>query len=346
MAKFSLGPDEHLIGEGWMAYRHRPFLGSYRWRNESTRVHVTDRRVVCRHWMGLVYMDEPLSNIRGFQMSYLKGIHIPCLRLYCRGEESYLFADFRVQKLRRWLLEAGVQEYPAIKRKKYPFLYGCLRRALYILLAFWLVLGAFPTGWIYDLGAGTGTEQGQRPNGAVRTVTGQGELEALRDGEVPATARGDTFMRCPLMFFRWAEEAGGSSNAYYTLQYPFQLWQTTLVNFGLKAQYSSCYLLELEDSSWLCVRLDDYRMLGNLLGGEVRLPAGRVRRATKTEGRMLSNMADYYPYYSIETAYVLDTYPDGRVFALDAYLRIALAAGSIWLLRRAEKKFILPKLAK
>ena len=32
-----------------------------------------------------------------------------------------------------------------------------------IAFGFWLMMGA-PTGWIYDLGVGTGTEQGQMPD--------------------------------------------------------------------------------------------------------------------------------------------------------------------------------------
>lgn len=342
--RFQPEPGERIIGEGWMAFRHQPFGHSSRWRGESTRVHVTDRRVVCDHWANLIFMDEPLSNIRDFQMSRLKGIPIPCLRIFCREGGSYLFVDFRVGKLRRWLLGAGVREHRLERPKKLPFWYSCLRRALYVLFVLWVALGAFPTGWLYDLGAGTGTEQGQRPGKGVHTVAGREELEGLCAGEVPATARGDRFMRCPLMYFRWAEGAGGSSVAYAALRYPTPLWQDTLFHFGARGQYNYYHLLELEDGSWLCVYFDDYRMLGNLLGGQVRLPAGRVRKAGKTEREMLGRLADHYPGRQIETGYVLDTYPYGRAFAVDAYLRLALAGGGVWLIRRAERKFIIPRL--
>ena len=41
MAKFKLQPGEKLIGEGWMAFRHKQGLG---YQQESTKVHVTDQR--------------------------------------------------------------------------------------------------------------------------------------------------------------------------------------------------------------------------------------------------------------------------------------------------------------
>ena len=40
-----------------------------------------------------------------------------------------------------------------------------------------LVVLALPTGWLYDLWAGTGTEQGQQPGGGVQQLQGQEEIE-------------------------------------------------------------------------------------------------------------------------------------------------------------------------
>ena len=43
-------------------------------------------------------------------------------------------------------------------------------------LAFLVVL-ALPTGWLYDLWAGTGTEQGQRPGDGVELLERQEDVE-------------------------------------------------------------------------------------------------------------------------------------------------------------------------
>ena len=46
-----------------------------------------------------------------------------------------------------------------------------------ILYFIWMVMGGFPTGWLYDLTVGTGTEQGQWPDESVAVVESREEIE-------------------------------------------------------------------------------------------------------------------------------------------------------------------------
>ena len=41
------------------------------------------------------------------------------------------------------------------------------------------VMAALPTGWLYDLWAGTGTEQGQEPDAGVELIRRQEDIEAF-----------------------------------------------------------------------------------------------------------------------------------------------------------------------
>lgn len=106
MAKFKLQPGEKLIGEGWMAFRHKQGLG---YQQESTKVHVTDQRVYCDHMMGLEFMNVPVSELKGFQMGKVM-LLVPLVTIYDKNNVSYLFADFRAKKLAGWLRAAGVLE--------------------------------------------------------------------------------------------------------------------------------------------------------------------------------------------------------------------------------------------
>ena len=58
-------------------------------------------------------------------------------------------------------------------------------------LTLWLVLGV-PTGWLYDLGVGTGTDQGQMPDQSVQTVHTQDEVEDFFFQKTPATVSRNT----------------------------------------------------------------------------------------------------------------------------------------------------------
>ena len=65
-----------------------------------------------------------------------------------------------------------------------------------------LVVLALPTGWLYDLWAGTGTEQGQQPGGDVQQLQRQEEIETCFLGSTPATVDGGELAACPLARLR------------------------------------------------------------------------------------------------------------------------------------------------
>ena len=71
------------------------------------------------------------------------------------------------------------------------------------------MMGA-PTGWIYDLGVGTGTEQGQMPDQSVSVVHTQDDVEDFFFQTTPATVPKEGLIRCPLLRLRDSEYAGGT----------------------------------------------------------------------------------------------------------------------------------------
>lgn len=96
-----------------------------------------------------------------------------------------------------------IQSYPIMERKekhsmehkKYSQL-SILKIVCGVAFAFWLMMGA-PTGWIYDLGVGTGTEQGQMPDQSVSVVHTQDDVEDFFFQTIPATVPKDSLIRCP-----------------------------------------------------------------------------------------------------------------------------------------------------
>ena len=77
-----------------------------------------------------------------------------------------------------------------------------LRNILAIIIVVWIVLGAFSTGWLHDLGAGTGTKQGQMPDASVQIVHTQEEVEDFFFQNTPATVSKNDLIQCPLMRLR------------------------------------------------------------------------------------------------------------------------------------------------
>lgn len=63
-----------------------------------------------------------------------------------------------------------------------------LKIACGIVFGFWLMMAA-PTGWIYDLWVGTGTEQGQMPNQSVSVLSTQEDVEDFFFQTTPATVQ-------------------------------------------------------------------------------------------------------------------------------------------------------------
>lgn len=203
-----------------------------------------------------------------------------------------------------------------------------LRNIVCAALALWMMLAA-PTGWLYDLWAGTGTEQGQRPGEGVQQLQHQEDVEAFFWAGTPATITGGELVACPLARLRDAEQEGthyhrsyGAKRAAYVSEYifanyPLSPWQRTLQGL-VGGFYNRYYLTELEDGSWLCVYFDDYLTLTG--GGEY--PTGYIRYTTTEERRVLNQMqADY----DLDTVYVLDMYRHGKAnWMVDLGLRLAV----------------------
>ena len=59
-----------------------------------------------------------------------------------------------------------------------------------------LVLLAAPTGWLYDLRAGEGTGQGQRPSADVQRLQRQEDIETFFLSSTPATVNGGELAAC------------------------------------------------------------------------------------------------------------------------------------------------------
>ena len=100
-----------------------------------------------------------------------------------------------------------------------------------------LVVLAVPTGWLYDLWAGTGTEQGQWPSEDVQWLQRQEDVETFFLRKTPATVSGGELVPCPLARLRDLEEEGthyyhrgSATRSIYTSEYsasdyPVPTWQ-------------------------------------------------------------------------------------------------------------------------
>ena len=191
-----------------------------------------------------------------------------------------------------------------------------------------LVLLAAPTGWLYDLWAGTGTEQGQWPSEDVRRLQRQEEIETFFLSSTSATISDGELMACPLARLRDVSQEGEHHRShrkssvyiseYIFADYPLSLWERMLQGFIGGGSYNRYYLMELGDNSWLCVYFDDYLALT----GTDAYPAGYIRYTTTEERRMLKQMAEDY---DVDPVYVLDMYRHGKVnWMVDIGLRLAV----------------------
>ena len=229
-------------------------------------------------------------------------------------------------------------------------LHTIIRNILCAALAFLVVL-ALPTGWLYDLWAGTGTEQGQQPGGGVQRLQGQEEIEICFLGSTPVTVVGGELVPCPLARLRDVGQEGthyhhngGTKRSVYvseyiTADYPLPAWEYALQRVAAGGFYNRYYLMELGDNSWLCVYFDDYLALT----GTDTYPTGYVLYTTTEERRMLNQMAEDY---DVDPVYVLDMYRHGKVnWMLDVLLRLAVcvaAAVIVWGIKKAVSKCRLP----
>ena len=213
-----------------------------------------------------------------------------------------------------------------------------------------LVLLAAPTGWLYDLRAGEGTGQGQRPGPDVQRLRRQEDIETCFLSSTPATVDGGELAACPLARLRDVGQAGVhthhnsgvkrsvSVSEYIYADYPLPPLQRFVQGFA-GGYYNRYYLAELADGSWLCVYLDDYLAWT----GADTFPTGYVRYTTTEERQMLNRMAGDY---EVDPVYVLDMYQHGKVnWMLDVLLRLAVcvaAAVIVWGIKKAVSKCRLP----
>ena len=77
------------------------------------------------------------------------------------------------------------------------------------------VMVALPTGWLYDLWAGTGTEQGQRPGEGVEQLRRQEDVERFFLSRTPATVPGGELEACPLARLRDVGQEGVHTRSRY-----------------------------------------------------------------------------------------------------------------------------------
>ena len=206
-------------------------------------------------------------------------------------------------------------------------------------LTLWLVLGV-PTGWLYDLGVGTGTDQGQMPDQSVSVVHTQDDVEDFFFQTTPATVPKENLIRCPLLRLRDSEYAGEHTHLngqtkrtvviseYIPVAYPTGPIRSFLLGFLASGHYNGYYLAPLEDGSYVCVYFDDYLMLRS----DDELPTGYIRYTTTEEKTMLHQMAEDY---EVDPVYVLDMYRHGKVsWMLDFAIRagvgiLLLVVGSV-----------------
>lgn len=221
----------------------------------------------------------------------------------------------------------------------------------------WVILGLFilvatPTGWLYDLWAGEGTGQGQRPTKEVRQIDGQEDAEDFFLSQAPATITGGELVACPLARLRdvkqegmhYYRRRGGGRRATYVSEYrsadyPLPVRERLFQDIVGGCFYNRYYLKELTDGSWLCVYFDDYLALT----GAENYPVGYVRYTTTEERRMLDVMAEDY---DLDSVYVLDMYRHGKAgWMADVIVRLVImvvvvfvvvSVGDMWKKRRGK----------
>lgn len=239
------------------------------------------------------------------------------------------------------------------QRKKFSFR-SIITTILGVLFLLWMVMGAFPTGWLYDLGVGTGTAQGQRPNSDVQVIKKQDDVKVFLSETIPATVVGEQIVPCPLMRLRDTGEAGEHKSwnrisrtkrsvvvtEYRKLSYPISFVQRLIMLLVTSSSYNQYYLVQLEDGSYICAFFDDYHMLKKMMQQKLELPTGYVRYSTGQEQQMLLSMAEDY---EVNPSYVLDMYRDGKgPWILDKGLRLVLALllgwAAVTIVEQIEKK--------
>ena len=346
MASLQLNTNEEMI-DRWLVMYWEPD-GLFNYSNWDGHIYVTNQRVFFDPLIfGLFTLELPLSELTRFWTS--KIFCVPAVTIQNKDGETFQFSGFKTKKLVERLEQLGIPRLTQEKgrkrkgqdmsrKKKTPML-SRIMNVVGVVFILWMVMGGVPTGWLYDLGVETGTEQGQKPGPGVQTIESREEAREFffEENPVPATIEGTVFVRCPLMRLRDTDAKGTYQNwnsisrtkrsfrinEYQKLDYPINPVQTVLRFLLSGASYNSYYLVQLEDGSYLCVFFDDYLMLQKVLGGEVELPVGYVRGSTRSEYPMLYEMAKDY---DVDPTLVLDMYRDGKgPWLLDKGLRLLFA---------------------
>lgn len=345
MSELQINAGEILIDSGMVVYWEP--RGLFNYSTWDGYIYITDQRVIFQPIVsGIFTLEFPVSELIEFWTS--KHFFIPAVTICNKNAETFRFSGFKTKKLVDWLEQQGVPKSGKRKAKKRgtntsgkkgSAVLSKLGNAAGVLFILWMVMGGIPTGWLYDLGVGAGTEQGQKPGPGVQTIESKEEAREFfyEEDPVPATVAGTVFVRCPLMRLRDTSAEGDYQNwnsisrtrhnfridGYQELDYPITPVQKVLTFLLAGASYNSYYLVQLDDGSYLCVFFDDYLMLQKVLGGEVELPVGYVRGSTRTEYVMLYEMAKDY---DVDFTLVLDMYRDGKGFwLLDKGLRLMFA---------------------
>ena len=214
-----------------------------------------------------------------------------------------------------------------MERKKYSP-QSILKIALGIVFGAWLMMCA-PTGWIYDLWAGTGTGQGQTPDPSVSVVHTQSDVEDAYFQDTLVTTTKEGLIEAPLLRLRDTDEAGEHTHRtsggkrtifigeYIPVAYPTGPVRNFLLHTLASGYYNRYYLAPLEDGTYVCVYFDDYLMLHP----SDELPTGYIRDTTTEEKTMLRQIAEDY---EVDPVYVLDMYRHGKV---NQILDLAIRAG-------------------
>lgn len=218
-----------------------------------------------------------------------------------------------------------------------------LQNVIYIVLSLLVLLSA-PTGWLYDLWAGEGAEQGQQPGKDVQQLRQQEDIETCFLSNTPAAVNGGDLAACPLACLRDTGQAGVhthnnsgvkrsvSVSGYIYADYPLPPLQRFVQGF-VGGYYNRYYLAELEDDSWLCMYFDDHLALT----GADDHPTGYVRYTTTEERRMLDQMAEDY---DVDPVYVLDMYRYGKVsWMMDVLRRLAVCVAIVVIVWGIKKAF-------
>lgn len=219
------------------------------------------------------------------------------------------------------------------KKKYTPFL--LLQMITCGIFCLWAVMGSLPTGWVYDIGAGEGKEQGQWPDKTVDLLERQEDAKDCFVSQEAVTLKGGALVECPLMRLRDVEWQGEHTtrvkrvrrtvfiSEYQLLSNPDAWWRKLVRIFVTGGTYNRYFLMELPDKSYLCTYFDDYLLLRNSLRREDVYPVGYMRRSTPQERQMLEGMAKKY---GVGADYVLDMYRHGKMSGnTDLLLRFAVA---------------------